>query len=108
MKPVFGLINGLAHITGGGIPGKLPSILPENLAVEINLGSWPILPIFQLIQKEGRITDDEMYRVFNMGLGMVAVCPEKNVSQVLKTLPDAMVIGNVVLRSDGEPVVYND
>jgi phosphoribosylaminoimidazole (AIR) synthetase len=48
-----------------------------------------------------------MYRVFNMGLGMVAVCPENNVSQVLEILPDAMIIGNVVLRSDGEPVVYN-
>ena len=107
MEPVFSLINGLAHITGGGIPGKLPSILPDDLAAKINLGSWPILPIFQLIQKEGRITDNEMYRVFNMGLGMVAVCPENNVSQVLEILPDAMIIGNVVLRSDGEPVVYN-
>ena len=108
MEPVFSLITGLAHITGGGIPGKLPSILPDDLAAKINLGSWPILPIFQLIQKEGRITDNEMYRVFNMGLGMVAVCPENNVNQVLEILPDAMVIGNVVLRSGGEQVVYSN
>ena len=107
MEPVFGLINGLAHITGGGIPGKLPYIFPESLAAEINIGSWPVLPIFQLIQKVGRISDEEMYRVFNMGLGMVAVCPENNVSQVLESLPDAMVIGKVVLRGDAGQVVYN-
>ncbi len=107
MEPVFGLINGLAHITGGGIPGKLPYIFPESLAAEINIGSWPVLPIFQLIQKVGRISDEEMYRVFNMGLGMVAVCPENNVKQVLESLPDAMIIGKVVLRGDAGQVVYN-
>ena len=107
LEPVFSLVNGLAHITGGGIPGKLPSILPDDLAAEINLGSWPVLPIYQLIQKEGRISDEEMYRVFNMGLGMVAVCPENKVSQVLTIVPDAMVIGQVVLRCNGEQVVYN-
>ena len=108
MEPVFGLINGLAHITGGGIPGKLPTIFPENLAAEINLGSWPVLPIFRLIQKEGGISDEEMYRVFNMGLGMVAVCEETNVSRILEIVPDAMVIGKMVLRFGGAQVVYND
>ena len=108
MEPVFSLINGLAHITGGGIPGKLPTIFPENLAAEINLGSWPVLPIFRLIQKEGGISDEEMYRVFNMGLGMVAVCEETNVSRILEIVPDAMVIGKMVLRFGGAQVVYND
>ena len=107
MAPVLGLLNGLAHITGGGLPGKLPAILPDDLAAEINHGSWPVLPIFQVIQKEGRISDEEMYRVFNMGLGMVAVCPEANVAKVLECLGDAVVIGKIIVRGGGEQVVFN-
>ena len=106
LAPVLGLINGLAHITGGGLPGKLPAILPDGLAAEINSGSWPVLPIFKIIQKEGGISDDEMYRVFNMGLGMVAVCPEDNVANVLEHLPDAMVIGKMIPQGNGEEVVF--
>ena len=106
LAPVLGLINGLAHITGGGLPGKLPAILPDGLAAEINSGSWPVLPIFKIIQKEGGISDDEMHRVFNMGLGMVAVCPEDNVANVLEQLPDAMVIGKMVPQGNGEQVVF--
>ena len=106
LAPVLGLISGLAHITGGGLSGKLPSILPDGLAAEINSGSWPVLPIFKIIQKEGGISDDEMYRVFNMGLGMVAVCPEDNVANVLEHLPDAMVIGKMVPQGNGEQVVF--
>ncbi|MQG78083.1 MAG: phosphoribosylformylglycinamidine cyclo-ligase, partial [SAR202 cluster bacterium] len=107
MEPVLGLVNGLAHITGGGLPGKLPAILPGDLAAEINQGSWPVLPIFKIIQAEGGISDDEMYRVFNMGLGMVAVCPEANTAKILECLPDAVVIGKMVPRDDGEQVVFS-
>ena len=64
------------------------------------------MPIFKVIQAEGKISDDEMYRVFNMGLGMVAVCAEANVAKVLECLPDAMVIGRIIPRGDGEPVVF--
>ena len=108
MEPVFGLVNGLAHITGGGLPGKLPAILPDGLAAEISHGSWPVLPIFQVIQKQGGISDEAMYRVFNMGLGMVAVCPEANVAKILEILPDAVVIGKTISRSEGEQVVFNN
>ena len=108
MAPVLGLVNGLAHITGGGLPGKLPAILPDDLAAEIDRGSWPVLPIFTMIQNEGGISDQEMYRVFNMGLGMVAVCPEPNVTKVLELLPGAMVIGKTIPRGDGEQVVFRD
>ncbi len=107
MAPALGLVNGLAHITGGGLPGKLPAILPDDLAAEINHGSWPVLPIFQVIQKEGRISDEEMYQVFNMGLGMVAVCPETNVAKVLECLADAVVVGKIIVRGEGEQVVFN-
>jgi phosphoribosylformylglycinamidine cyclo-ligase len=108
MEPVLNLITGLAHITGGGLPGKLPSILPNDLAAEINSRSWTVLPIFELIQKTGGISDEEMYHVFNMGLGMVAVCPEENVSKVLECLPDAVVIGKMIDRGDREQVVIKD
>ena len=107
MRPVLGLVNGLAHITGGGLTGKLPAILPDDLAAEINRGSWTVLPIFKLIQQEGGISDQEMHRVFNMGLGMVAVCAEGNVKKVIESLPDAVVIGKIIPRGEGEPVVYS-
>ena len=106
LESVFSLVHGLAHITGGGLPGKLASILPSNLSAEINLGSWDILPIFKVIQREGAVGDEEMYRVFNMGLGMVAVCPEGNVAKILDQVPDAAVIGRVVARENGEQVVF--
>ncbi|MCH7843173.1 MAG: phosphoribosylformylglycinamidine cyclo-ligase [Chloroflexi bacterium] len=107
MEPVLRLVTGLAHITGGGLPGKLPAVFPDNLAAEITRGSWPVLPIFKIIQAEGGISDQEMYRVFNMGLGMVAVCPEANVAKVLECLPDAVVIGKMIARGEGEQVVFS-
>ena len=69
-----GVIKGLAHITGGGLTDNIPRILPEGTAVDINKGSWPVLPIFELMQKIGDVSEAEMYRTFNMGVGMVIVC----------------------------------
>ncbi len=68
-----GMIKGLAHITGGGLTDNIPRILPEGAAVEIDKGSWPVLPIFKLMQEIGSVSDAEMYRTFNMGVGMVVV-----------------------------------
>jgi phosphoribosylformylglycinamidine cyclo-ligase len=73
-----GLIHGLAHITGGGLTDNLPRILPEGTAARILRGSWPVLPVYSVMQQFGRVADDEMYRAFNMGVGMVcAVGPEE-------------------------------
>src|SRR5258705_13365310 len=69
-----GMIKGLAHITGGGLTDNIPRILPEGTAVEIAKGSWPVLPVFELMRKIGNVSDSEMYRTFNMGVGMVVVC----------------------------------
>jgi len=66
-----GLIHGLAHITGGGLTDNLPRVLPEGTAARISRGSWPVLPVFTVMQQIGRVADDEMYRAFNMGVGMV-------------------------------------
>ena len=68
-----GLIRGLAHITGGGLTDNVPRILPEGTAARIVRGSWPVLPVFTAMQKIGGVEADEMYRTFNMGIGMVCV-----------------------------------
>ncbi|MCM3900605.1 MAG: phosphoribosylformylglycinamidine cyclo-ligase [Pyrinomonadaceae bacterium] len=67
------VVKGLAHITGGGLIDNIPRILPEGTAVEIRRGSWPILPVFSLLQQIGHVPDAEMYRAFNMGAGMVII-----------------------------------
>jgi phosphoribosylformylglycinamidine cyclo-ligase len=69
-----GVIKGLAHITGGGLTDNIPRILPEGTAVRIEKGSWPVLPMFELFRRLGNVADSEMYRTFNMGVGMVIVC----------------------------------
>ena len=69
-----GKIKGLAHITGGGLTDNIPRILPAGTAVEIRKGSWPVLPIYELMRAIGNVSDAEMYRTFNMGVGMVIVC----------------------------------
>lgn len=68
-----GLIKGLAHITGGGLLENIPRILPEGRGVEIRLGSWPVLPVFNQLATIGNVSEQEMYRTFNMGIGMVVV-----------------------------------
>jgi phosphoribosylformylglycinamidine cyclo-ligase len=77
-------IKGLAHITGGGLTDNIPRILPEGAAVQINKGSWPVLPIFTVMQEIGNVPESEMYRTFNMGVGMVTVCSETATS-IIKT-----------------------
>jgi phosphoribosylformylglycinamidine cyclo-ligase len=69
-----GAIKGLAHITGGGLVDNIPRILPEGTAVEIRRGSWPALPVFTLMQRLGNVSETEMHRTFNMGVGMVIIC----------------------------------
>jgi len=77
-----GVIKGLAHITGGGLLENIPRILPEGTSVQIKRGSWPVLPIFELMQRIGNIEDPEMFRTFNMGIGMVVVCAQGDAAQV--------------------------
>jgi len=83
LRALDGLLNkrvvkGLAHITGGGLTDNIPRILPEDTAVEIRKGSWPILPVFRLLQEIGLVPEAEMYRTFNMGVGMVIICAQHN------------------------------
>lgn len=90
-----GLIKGLVHITGGGLTDNIPRILPEGTAAEIDKGSWPVLPIFKLMQEIGNVAEPEMYRTFNMGVGMVVVTSRQDVELVESHLQQR---GEVVYR----------
>jgi phosphoribosylformylglycinamidine cyclo-ligase len=98
-------IKGLAHITGGGFIDNIPRILPNDLGVRIDAGSWEVLPIFTLIQRRSGMESREMYHVFNMGIGMVAVVGPEDVDLALNLLNgDAEVVGKVVSWTSGERV----
>jgi phosphoribosylformylglycinamidine cyclo-ligase len=73
-------ISGMAHITGGGIPGNVPRVLPKGLRALIHRGSWPVPPIFSLIRKLGNVPEAEMQRTFNMGIGYVMIVSRRPVS----------------------------
>ena len=93
--------KGLAHITGGGLTENLPRTLPEGCAAEIDLQSWSIPPIFQLLQHHGAIAREEMFRAFNMGVGLVIVCTSRDAERVINMLmrsgePNAFRLGFVV------------
>jgi phosphoribosylformylglycinamidine cyclo-ligase len=94
-----GKIKGLAHITGGGFLENIPRILPDGVSVEINRGSWPELPIFGLMQRLGNVSDQEMFRTFNMGIGMVVVVASEDRAGAVELLPESKEIGKVIAGS---------
>ena len=101
LKPVTALmkkvaVRGMAHITGGGFPDNIPRILPENTTVVIDRGSWNVPPVFQFIQRRGRVDRDEMYRVFNMGIGYVIIVRKNDVRKTLGVLKSARCAGMVI------------
>jgi len=90
-KPLLSLqkkvrVKGIAHITGGAYIDKIPRIIPKGLSAEIRRGSWPVPKIFSLIQQRGNIKDREMYRVFNMGIGMIVVISPKEIKRAQEVL----------------------
>ena len=90
-------IKALAHITGGGFIENIPRVLPEDLSAEIHLGSWRVPPLWNLIQQKGNISVEEMYRVFNMGIGMIAVISKADVAEIQKKIPEpTYVIGELI------------
>ena len=96
LKPLLPLIKGIAHITGGGLIGNVPRVLPQGVAAQFRSQAWTIPPIFPLIQQRGNVDRDEMYRAFNMGIGMVLICSPDDADKVTKALPEAKIIGEVV------------
>jgi phosphoribosylformylglycinamidine cyclo-ligase len=84
-----GRIKGLAHITGGGLVDNIPRILPEGTGVEIKRGSWPELPLFGLMQRIGKVEDEEMFRAFNMGIGMIVICAPSDADDIKESVSKA-------------------
>jgi len=107
LKPALPLIKGIAHITGGGFIGNIPRVLPQDVAAHLHKDSWDIPPIFKLIQEKGAIEEAEMYRVFNMGIGMTIVCSPQQVAKIISILPQAKVIGEIIKREDEERAIIN-
>jgi len=102
-------VKGMAHITGGGFYDNIPRVIPDGLQVRVKKSSWHIPPIFGLIQKRGRVAEREMYRTFNMGIGMVAVVGPDDAALALKHLATlgqkAWVIGDLVKGPNGVVLV---
>ena len=106
------LLRGVAHITGGGFVENVPRMLPDNVQAEIQLGSWPVLPIFQVMEKIGKIPALEMYEIFNMGIGMVLAVAPENLTEVLGVLTEndekAYVIGSVAAKTSEKEVILKE
>ncbi|HXX19697.1 MAG TPA: phosphoribosylformylglycinamidine cyclo-ligase [Candidatus Acidoferrum sp.] len=107
-----GWVSTMAHITGGGITGNLPRSLPRNVRAVVELGSWPVLPIFRYLAQLGRIERDELLRTFNLGVGMILVVPAQHIARVESELKRRRekfyLIGRVERAARGKPtVVYS-
>lgn len=116
VKPVLDVItktdvHGVAHITGGGFDENIPRILPDGLSAEIQLGSWEVLPVFELLEKEGKLDRREMFNIFNMGIGMVIALAQEDVKTAVETLKghgiDAKVIGRII-KGDHNVILKED
>ncbi|QXK91747.1 phosphoribosylformylglycinamidine cyclo-ligase [Neoehrlichia mikurensis] len=108
--PIFHLVKGISHITGGGFIENIPRILPENLAANIFLDSWKKPPIFNWIEKIGNISQREMLNTFNYGIGMVIIASKKN-AETLKNIfsnqgNPIYIIGNVTYHKSSEKVIF--
>jgi phosphoribosylformylglycinamidine cyclo-ligase len=99
IQPIVGELKAIAHITGGGMPGNLPRVLPETVSVELDWGAWPVPPIFAFLQHTGQIRFDEMQRVFNLGLGLVFVGAPTFDPRA--QCPSAVEVGRIVARRSG-------
>jgi phosphoribosylformylglycinamidine cyclo-ligase len=96
LKPVLPQLRGIAHITGGGIPGNLPRIMPQGLGARLQRNSWHTPALFRLIQETGGIDAEEMGRAFNMGVGVIVAVSPAEAGQVGEALDGSWVIGEVV------------
>lgn len=101
-----GLVKGMAHITGGGITENLPRVLPDGCAASIDRRSWAVPPLFTFIAERGGIATDEMFRAFNMGIGLIVVCDRGAGDRVPRMLDDAgetgaTIVGEIVAGGDG-------
>ncbi|KAF0836086.1 phosphoribosylformylglycinamidine cyclo-ligase [Methylovorus glucosotrophus] len=99
-------VKGMAHITGGGITENIPRVLPAGLTAEVRRDSWTLPPLFQWLQAQGNVADDEMYRTFNCGIGMVVIVSAAQAAEAIKLLTEAgeqvWQIGQIRAQQSGE------
>ena len=106
LKNILPAVKGMAHTTGGGLVDNVPRILPEGLMAVFDSHSWGLPPVFELIRERGGIDRDEMYRVFNMGVGMAVFCAADDITTVTRAVPEAAIVGEVEeLRGDRRVVI---
>jgi len=109
LRPVLGEVHALAHITGGGIPGNLVRVLPAGADAVVDAGSWPWPPLFRVLMRAGQVSRDEMRRVFNLGVGMMAVVARDHVETTIQAAErvqvPAWVIGEIRPAIGGGPAV---
>ena len=95
VAPVLDKVHGIAHITGGGYTENVPRILPPGVTAVFDTKAWPVLPIFTIIEQRGEISSEEMYEVFNMGIGLVLMVSPADAAEVMAALPEALRIGEI-------------
>ena len=106
LRNIFKHVKGIAHITGGGLYENVPRMLPEGLTARFELSNLERPSIFDLIQNRGAIQVDEMYRVFNMGLGMVIACESDQIESITSQIPNSEVVGEVgYSKTDGKVTI---
>ena len=113
LRPLFeaGVVKGVAHITGGGFIENIPRMIPQGLAAHIDLGAWPVLPIFDVIEKAGAIDHMEMYNIFNMGLGMLLAVDSARADETLSILREhgetGYKVGSIERQSGDARVTFS-
>ncbi len=105
LKPVLTRLHGIAHITGGGLLDNVPRILPDGLAAHFDPSAWRVPALFSLIQERGALTDADMYRTFNMGLGIVLAVAPQDAGSIATQLRDAKPVGRIVRQTDERRVI---
>ncbi|MCJ0536823.1 phosphoribosylformylglycinamidine cyclo-ligase [Enterococcus cecorum] len=106
------LVNGVAHITGGGFIENVPRMFNEDLAAQIQVGTWPVLPIFECLEKYGQLKHEEMFEIFNMGLGMILAVSEDKVSEVMQILKEnqetAYIVGKMIEKTNNSVEIVEE
>jgi phosphoribosylformylglycinamidine cyclo-ligase len=108
LRPILGEVLGIAHITGGGLIDNVPRILPSGLTARFDSRAWSVPPIFDSIRQRADLNDVEMYRTFNMGVGIVFVLRSQHAAEIQARVPRSLRIGKIESRATGSPAVIID
>jgi len=105
LQPWISSLHGLAHITGGGFEGNIQRVLPAGLCARIDRNAWEVPNLFKMIEEAGNVDRDEMYRVFNMGIGIVAIASQETANALVERTADACIIGTITRQDGAERVI---